>query len=161
MVKIRNSMGVHNSKGIKVPWGSYRTRAKSSTSSKIYHRLRAVLSVLCALTIGWVVLLETVRPKEFPGKFNSRRMVTNLIIFFIGMSIKPNLLSNARFFTLEVAPFDHVIEMMLGVVILDLFSYLRHRLYHRVPLLWRFHAIHHSAEDMDWLDKTDPQKRQR
>ena len=26
-----------------------------------------------------------------------------------------------------------------------------HRLFHRVPLLWRFHAIHHSSQELDWL----------
>lgn len=33
----------------------------------------------------------------------------------------------------------------------DLFVYWGHRLQHRVPFLWRFHAIHHSAEHLDWL----------
>ena len=32
----------------------------------------------------------------------------------------------------------------------DLGIYLAHRLFHR-PALWRFHAVHHSAEAMDWL----------
>jgi lathosterol oxidase len=26
-----------------------------------------------------------------------------------------------------------------------------HRLEHTVPFLWRFHAVHHSCEKMDWL----------
>ena len=26
-----------------------------------------------------------------------------------------------------------------------------HRVYHNVPLLWRFHAVHHSSRSMDWL----------
>ncbi len=33
----------------------------------------------------------------------------------------------------------------------DLVIYWAHRLQHRVPLLWRFHSIHHSAEHLDWL----------
>ncbi len=33
----------------------------------------------------------------------------------------------------------------------DLFVYWGHRLQHRVPFLWRFHAVHHSAEHLDWL----------
>lgn len=40
----------------------------------------------------------------------------------------------------------------VGIVLIsDLFIYWGHRLQHRVPLLWRFHAIHHSAEHLDWL----------
>lgn len=33
----------------------------------------------------------------------------------------------------------------------DLGVYGIHRLQHTVPWLWRFHAVHHSAEEMDWL----------
>ena len=29
--------------------------------------------------------------------------------------------------------------------------YWGHRLTHQVPFLWRFHAVHHSIEHMDWL----------
>lgn len=40
----------------------------------------------------------------------------------------------------------------LEVVLLsDFLIYWGHRLQHRIPLLWRFHAIHHSAEHLDWL----------
>jgi sterol desaturase/sphingolipid hydroxylase (fatty acid hydroxylase superfamily) len=40
----------------------------------------------------------------------------------------------------------------LEVVLLsDLTIYWGHRLQHRIPLLWRFHSIHHSAEHLDWL----------
>ena len=35
--------------------------------------------------------------------------------------------------------------------VVDLASYGAHRAFHRVPLLWRFHSIHHSIEQMDWL----------
>ncbi len=29
--------------------------------------------------------------------------------------------------------------------------YWGHRWMHEIPLLWRFHCIHHSAEEMDWI----------
>ena len=41
-----------------------------------------------------------------------------------------------------------------GVVALavgDVLVYWFHRACHRYPLLWRFHAVHHSAEHLDWL----------
>ena len=37
------------------------------------------------------------------------------------------------------------------VVLGDLTQYAVHRAFHRVPLLWRFHAIHHSSRAIDWL----------
>jgi len=42
-------------------------------------------------------------------------------------------------------------QAIAAVVIGDLGVYGVHRLLHTVPWLWRFHAIHHSAEEMDWL----------
>ena len=40
------------------------------------------------------------------------------------------------------------IEIM---VLTDLTQYWVHRVFHRVPFLWSFHAVHHSAQTMDWL----------
>jgi lathosterol oxidase len=37
------------------------------------------------------------------------------------------------------------------IFIADLSQYWVHRLFHRIPILWRFHAVHHSSEVMDWL----------
>ncbi|MCH5720946.1 sterol desaturase family protein [Niabella hibiscisoli] len=33
----------------------------------------------------------------------------------------------------------------------DLLIYWGHRLQHKVDFLWRFHKVHHSAEELDWL----------
>jgi sterol desaturase/sphingolipid hydroxylase (fatty acid hydroxylase superfamily) len=33
----------------------------------------------------------------------------------------------------------------------DLVQYWVHRSFHRIPFLWNFHAIHHSAQTLDWL----------
>lgn len=40
-----------------------------------------------------------------------------------------------------------IIALMLG----DLVVYWFHRACHHVDFLWRFHAVHHSAEHLDWL----------
>ena len=42
-------------------------------------------------------------------------------------------------------------QAILVVVLGDVLIYWGHRLQHRVGFLWRFHAIHHSAEHLDWL----------
>jgi sterol desaturase/sphingolipid hydroxylase (fatty acid hydroxylase superfamily) len=39
--------------------------------------------------------------------------------------------------------------LVLGVLVVDLGGYAQHRLLHAVPLLWRFHQIHHSDIDVD------------
>jgi sterol desaturase/sphingolipid hydroxylase (fatty acid hydroxylase superfamily) len=42
-------------------------------------------------------------------------------------------------------------QVVVVVLASDLAVYWGHRLQHRVPFLWRFHAVHHSAERLDWL----------
>lgn len=39
--------------------------------------------------------------------------------------------------------------LILGVIAMDLGDYAQHRLLHAIPLLWRFHKIHHSDVDVD------------
>jgi sterol desaturase/sphingolipid hydroxylase (fatty acid hydroxylase superfamily) len=41
-----------------------------------------------------------------------------------------------------------VIEIMF---LTDFVQYWFHRAFHQLPLLWGFHAVHHSAKKMDWL----------
>src|SRR5262245_56681809 len=42
------------------------------------------------------------------------------------------------------------IQIPLILLIADLLAYATHRIFHG-RLLWRFHAIHHSSETVDWL----------
>lgn len=50
-----------------------------------------------------------------------------------------------------VAAWPAAVQFAAILFVADLTQYWVHRAFHRVPLLWRFHAIHHSAEQMDWL----------
>lgn len=54
-------------------------------------------------------------------------------------------------FRLWVASLPVVVQFLAIVVLSDLFQYWYHRAFHRVPFLWGFHAVHHSAPAMDWL----------
>jgi lathosterol oxidase len=42
-------------------------------------------------------------------------------------------------------------QFLAAILVADLAQYAVHRAFHEVPLLWRFHAIHHSSRDLDWL----------
>lgn len=44
-----------------------------------------------------------------------------------------------------------VVRLLLGLLLFELCGYGYHRLAHRVPALWRLHAVHHSAPTLDWL----------
>jgi sterol desaturase/sphingolipid hydroxylase (fatty acid hydroxylase superfamily) len=43
------------------------------------------------------------------------------------------------------------VQFPLLLVLADLGFYMAHRAFHAFPTLWRFHAVHHSIEEMDWL----------
>jgi sterol desaturase/sphingolipid hydroxylase (fatty acid hydroxylase superfamily) len=43
------------------------------------------------------------------------------------------------------------IQIIEIVVLADIGTYFAHRALHAIPWLWRFHAIHHSIEELDWL----------
>ncbi|MEQ1635093.1 MAG: sterol desaturase family protein [Methylococcales bacterium] len=45
-------------------------------------------------------------------------------------------------------------RLMLAMVVGEIGAYWGHRWMHQFPLLWRFHAIHHNAEEIDWLVNT-------
>ncbi len=51
----------------------------------------------------------------------------------------------------RIASLPLLVQVGAILVLVDLVQYLVHRAFHRVPWLWRFHAVHHSATTMDWL----------
>lgn len=46
-------------------------------------------------------------------------------------------------------PNGGVIALILGILMVDLNSYVFHRLYHRIPALWKIHRIHHADTELD------------
>jgi sterol desaturase/sphingolipid hydroxylase (fatty acid hydroxylase superfamily) len=56
-----------------------------------------------------------------------------------------------RSFRQGVASQPWWLQAIQVVLLSDFFVYWGHRLQHRVGFLWRFHAVHHSAQHLDWL----------
>jgi len=50
-----------------------------------------------------------------------------------------------------VQQLPYVIELLFAFLITDLFQYAAHRFFHSHTYLWRFHSVHHSTKNMDWL----------
>ena len=94
-----------------------------------------------------------------------RRDWANDLIFllFNGLLIKLGLLAVIAvsiFAATQIVPasfqaaiggLPYWVQLPLVIVLSDLGFYWTHRMFHAVPWLWRFHAIHHSIEELDWL----------
>jgi len=50
---------------------------------------------------------------------------------------------------LNLLPFPAWGEIAIAVLFLDLVIYVQHRAFHRIPLCWRFHRMHHTDLDLD------------
>jgi len=50
-----------------------------------------------------------------------------------------------------IARMPWLLQFFLAVVVADLAEYFIHLALHKVPFLWRFHAVHHSSKALDWI----------
>ena len=50
-----------------------------------------------------------------------------------------------------VSALPFLVQFLLAVFVADLAQAVLHRCYHRITTLWKFHAVHHSSRDLDWL----------
>lgn len=117
---------------------------------------------LAGFVLGLLVLLswELAVPHHPPTAGRARRWLANLGLAAInGLAVSLLcatclIVANARLFPwrvglFEVAPLPLPMRIAGEILALDLLAYLLHRGYHRVPILWRFHAVHHSDHDLD------------
>lgn len=118
----------------------------------------------------WLVLLMVIFvPLERlcalrPQKVFRKAFHTDLVYYFLS-SLLPKLLLVLPM-TLMAAGVHRVVpsafyswvsglplwlRLVAAMLVGEVGSYWGHRWSHEIPLLWRFHAIHHSAEEIDWL----------
>jgi sterol desaturase/sphingolipid hydroxylase (fatty acid hydroxylase superfamily) len=81
---------------------------------------------------------------------------TMFVQIFSFLALAPQAIVNANTsgwdgFRAGVASLPWVVQFVLVVFLSDFAQYWYHRLFHRIPFLWGFHAVHHSAKSMDWL----------
>jgi len=121
----------------------------------------------------WLVLLVSIFvPLERlcavnPAKIWRKQIGVDLAWYFVNsltpaavLSVPLALLARALHvadpggFYSAVGAWPFWIKLSLMVLVNDIGAYWGHRASHAFPLLWRFHAIHHSAEHLDWLVNT-------
>ena len=79
-----------------------------------------------------------------------------MVQVFTFLALAPSTFINAHTnswdaFRAEVAGLPVLGQFLLVLLLSDMCQYWYHRLFHVVPRLWGFHAVHHSAKAMDWL----------
>ena len=110
--------------------------------------------------LGGLVVLEHRRPLRAENESKPRRNIRNLAVAALGAATlhfveSPVLYPLAktvherRCGLLKWLRLPRALELVAGVLLLDYSHYIQHVLHHRVPLLWRFHAVHHVDLDLD------------
>ena len=118
-------------------------------------RLTAFGAVLAAF-----MALEALAPRRPRRDRRARRWTANLAMVGLGalamrlaiplMAVEAALRAEAADWGLfNWLALPSAVEIVAAVILLDLVVYGQHRLFHRVPLLWRLHAMHHTDLDLD------------
>ena len=123
--------------------------------------LRTLLDL--ALVCLFFIPLERLRPRRDVALFARHRLTDWLhalltpwlvagLVLGIAAVAGPFLRANApaRLHAL-VADFPRAVSFGLAFLLAELAAYGVHYAMHRIPLLWHFHAVHHSAEELDFL----------
>ena len=129
------------------------------------------LGVFCAIFVGMAVM-ELLIPKRSNVVPKGKRWVSNialvvlntvcLYVLFPAGSVGFSVVASGKewglfnqafifsFFTEYLSGRSiELIIIVIGVMLLDLGIYWQHILFHKVPILWRLHRVHHSDLDLD------------
>lgn len=123
--------------------------------------MELTIRIACAVTVFAVMALwEAFAPRRKMVAGRRPRWPGNIGIFLIDIAAVRLLVPTAAvgvalvatergFGLLHHLPLPTWAAFLLGFLALDLTIYLQHRLFHAVPLLWRFHRMHHADVDID------------
>jgi sterol desaturase/sphingolipid hydroxylase (fatty acid hydroxylase superfamily) len=109
---------------------------------------------------GGMALWELADPWRDMRALKPRRWLANLGIFAVDIALVrivfpasalgfAALAEASDFGVLRWLGLGGLLAGIAGFLLLDLAIYLQHRVFHRVPVLWRLHRMHHSDTDLD------------
>ena len=124
------------------------------------------LSVWFAILVAVFVPLERIFPLQ-PQKVFRKAFLCDLAWYFVS-SLVPGLILVVPMALLGwllhgfvpsglragAASLPIGIRLAAALVVGEFGFYWGHRWSHEIPFLWKFHALHHSAEQLDWLVNT-------
>lgn len=114
------------------------------------------LLLLASLLIFWTIesfvpYFNTPKRMKHTGR-NLVLLLSTLLINVISGSVFILAVSWANehhFGILQWIPLPFVLQIILGMFALDFGSYVLHIITHKIPLLWRYHRVHHSDIHVD------------
>jgi sterol desaturase/sphingolipid hydroxylase (fatty acid hydroxylase superfamily) len=106
------------------------------------------------------LLLELLAPYRQPTVSKLRRWAVNLGLTALNTLILAGLFGTAILGTAQHVTQNHLgalnalnlpygLKVLLTVIFMDFMLYVWHLLNHEVPLMWRFHRVHHTDLNMD------------
>lgn len=125
-------------------------------------RLTIWLLLLCAIFVPLERLAGIKRQVFFRPEFltDLGYYAINAVLIGLGLGVPLAVLGGAVHQLVPtpalaaIAAWPWWVRLVAALIVGDFFVYWAHRLAHTAPFLWRFHAIHHSAEDVDFLTNT-------
>lgn len=122
---------------------------------ELWWRLGFFFSILVIM-----MLIERRKPARQSPIKNSKRWVANFGLVFASSLIArlavPIGLTAVAIYTQEngiglfnLIDLPTIIVIVLSLVLLDILIYWQHRLFHRIPILWRLHRVHHADAHVD------------
>lgn len=81
--------------------------------------------------------------------FLTNVLIGRLLAFVLVVVVAATWAAQNRFGLFNLFDLPWLFEAILAFIILDFAVWLQHRAMHRVPWLWRMHAVHHSDRDLD------------
>lgn len=134
-----------------------------------FHDYSLFQSILRNLIQLWIIfaILEIILPHKLKKKILRSELLLDIQYFFVNYIFSILAIIYINFLIQKYIPSAiinfsssyiqnlHVwLQIIIIIIIGDFIQYWLHRMFHEIPFLWKFHKIHHSATEMDWLVKS-------
>ena len=106
------------------------------------------------------LIIELIIPYRKASVPKFKRWLINLSLAIINIGVLKLIfafltISTAVYVTdrqiglLNMVQMPHWLKILVTIILMDLMGYIWHTLTHRIPVLWRFHRVHHTDLNMD------------
>jgi sterol desaturase/sphingolipid hydroxylase (fatty acid hydroxylase superfamily) len=141
-------------------WSAWLVRSQASLAES--ETAAVYVSPLFWGSLVVVLVIEAVLPGDATQPLFSRGFFMDALYFGLNMAFRAVVISgyvallkalydrHLDFLTIEaIATWPAPGRLALAILVVDVLAWFHHWVRHRVPVLWRFHAVHHSQQQMN------------